>query len=153
VVLVLIALIAGVTSISTRPDPHQILADQARRVGLQIRVATDAARLKQQTITWEGGLKNYRFVAADDQGAGEVTITSDELLRERQWDVPLTRLSITDLGTGTTRTLVDPDAPPLRIRAGREWIQPRWKLDLVAEEASVSIEFDALGQAKVAHAN
>lgn len=152
IVLVLISLIVTVTTISTRPDPRQALTEQAKRVGLQLTVASEDARLRQRDITWEAGLLGYRFVMPGDNGPEEVTIADDDLLKERRWNTPLTRLSITELASGTTRTLVDVDAPPVRVRTGREWVQQKWRLDLSSNGATVSVVFDAMGQGQVVHA-
>jgi general secretion pathway protein H len=146
-VLVLMAILAGVVSISTRPDPHQALALQAQRVGLLMSLAADEARLRREPIDWEADLHSYRFVleSANDRA----TFSNDDLLRERPWDPPLTRLAIVDLSSGTARTLVNADAPPLRMPAAQEWVQPRWRLELGNDLASVAVEFDANGHAGI----
>ena len=145
VVLVLIALLAGALTISTRPDPRRALLVQAQRVGLLMGVAADEARMRQEPIVWEANLHGYRFVV--EKGDDRSTITGDDLLRERAWDPALTRLTVVDLASGTARTLVNAEAPPLRVNAAREWVQPRWRLELGTELASVTLEFDAYGHA------
>ncbi len=146
-VLVLMAILTSLVSISTRPDPHQALLVQAQRVGLLMGLAADQARMQHETIDWEADLKGYRFVlAADDDRS---TFANDDMLRERTWDPPLTRLAVVDLTSGTSRTLVNADAPPVHVSAGREWVLPRWRLELGTELASVAVEFDANGHAGV----
>jgi len=145
VVLVLIALLAGAVTISTRPDPQRALLAQAKRIGLLMGVAADEARMRQESIVWEANLRGYRFVV--ESGDDRTTITGDDLLRERAWDPALTRLTVTDLASGTSRTLVNTEAPPLRVNAAREWVQPRWRLELGTDLASVALQFDAYGHA------
>jgi len=146
-VLVLMAILASVITLSTRPDPQQALRVEAQRVGLLMGLAADEARLRRAPVAWEADLQAYRFVV--DSGAERSSFAAGDALRERRWDPPLTRLSVTDLASGTVRTLVDPQAPPLRVAAGREWVQPRWRLELGTAVATVSVEFDASGHAGI----
>lgn len=149
-VLVLIAIIAGVATVNTQPDPRRVLLEQARRIGLLMGVAAEESRLRQQNIAWEANLQGYRFVIQDGTpGEAPHAITDDDLLRERSWNPPLTRLSVVDLATGAARSLVSGDAPPVDVASAREWIQPRWRLELASEQATVSVEFDGSGQAHV----
>jgi general secretion pathway protein H len=145
VVIVLIALLTSVVTISTRPDPHRALALQAQRIGLLMGIASDDVRMRQQPIYWEADLHGYRFMR--ENGGERSTIVGDDLLRERAWDPPLTRLAVIDLASGTTRTLVNAQAPALSVPAAKEWVQPRWRLELANEQTSVAIEFDANGHA------
>ena len=147
-VIVVIALLTSVVTITTRPDPRQALLRQAERIGLLMGIAADEARLRHVPVTWEADLRSYRFF----MGTAEepVAFTSDELLHDRAWEPPLTRLAVVDLASGTARMLVNPDAPPLRVSAGREWVQPPWRLELRNELASVSVDFDANGHASAA---
>lgn len=146
-VLVLIAMLTGLISISSRPDPRRELAEQAERIGLLMGVASDEARMRHERVDWEADLSGYRFVLAS--GDDRSTFANDDMLRERRWNPPLTRLSVTDLATGTVRTLVNSEAPPVRMSAGREWVQPRWRLELGNELASVAVDFDANGRATI----
>ncbi len=146
-VLVLMAVLTTLVSISTRPDPHRALVEQAERVGLLMSLASDESRMRRQPIDWEADLHGYRFVIAS--GDDRTTFAGDDMLRERRWDPPLTRLAVVDLASGTARTLVNPTAPPLRVSAGHEWVQPRWRLELGNELASVTVDFDANGHAGV----
>lgn len=147
IVMVLIAILAGLITVNARPDPRQALVEQARRAGLLFGVAAEEARLRRVPIDWEADLKGYRFVARAD---GErTTFDSDELLGERRWDPPLTRLAVVDLASGSARALVNPAAPALRVAAGREWVQPAWRLELQNEFGAATIDFDAGGHARV----
>ncbi len=145
VVLVLIAILAGVVTVSTRPDAHQALARQAQRVGLLMGLAADEARLRREPIDWEADLRSYRFVVESENDRS--TFAADEMLRERPWDPPLTRLAVIDLASGSSRTLLSSSAPPIRVAAGHEWVQSPWRLELGNELASVAVEFDANGHA------
>jgi len=144
-VIVLLAILTSVVTITTRPDPRQALARQAERIGLLMGVAADEARMRRMPISWEADLHGYRFVtgSVDDP----VAVNDDELLRERAWDTPLTRLAVVDLDSGYARMLVAADAPPLRVGAGREWVQAPWRLELRNDLAAVSVDFDANGHA------
>ena len=144
-VIVVIGILTSVVTITTRPDPRQALVRQAERIGLLMGIAADEARLRHTPVTWEANLRSYRFVIGSVDGP--VALSGDELLRERPWDPALTRLAVVDLATGAARTLVNPDAPPLRVSAGREWVQSPWRLELRNELAAVSVEFDANGHA------
>jgi general secretion pathway protein H len=147
VVIVLLAILTSVVTITTRPDPRQALVRQAERVGLLMGVAADEARMRRTPIAWEADLHGYRFVTGTADAP--VELADDELLRERPWEPPLTALAVVDLATGTTRQLVNTDAPPLRVSAGREWVQAPWRLQLRNDLAAVSVDFDANGHAGV----
>jgi len=147
VVLVLMALLTGLLTISTRPDPHQALVLQAQRIGLLMNLASDEARMRRQPIDWEADLHSYRFVVESQNDRS--TFAADDLLRERQWDPPLTRLAVVDLSSGTSRALVNTEAPPLRVPTALEWVQAPWRLEMGNEFAAVAVEFDARGHAGV----
>lgn len=144
-VVVIITLLTSIITVTTRPDPHQALTTQAQRVGLLLNLAADESRMRREPIDWEADLHGYRFVVEAENGRS--TLSGDDTLRERNWDPPLIRLAVVDLASGIARTLVSPDAPPLRVTAAREWVQPRWRLELSNELASVAVEFDASGHA------
>lgn len=144
-VIVLLAIIASVITITSRPDPQQALAREAERVGLLMGVAADESRLRRLPVDWQADLHGYRFVMGPpDEPTG---FAGDDLLRERAWQTPLTRLAVIDLASGTTRMLVNADAPPLRVAAAHEWIQSPWRLELRTDQAAVAVEFDANGHA------
>jgi general secretion pathway protein H len=150
VVLVLIAIIAGVATVNTNPDPRQTLIEQARRVGLLMGVAAEESRLRQLNIAWSADLRGYRFVVLSGNPTEPPrALANDDLLRERPWNPGLVRLNVVDMNSGTERSLVSSDAPPVVVASAREWIQPRWRLDLTSEQAQVSVEFDAAGHGHV----
>src|ERR1700758_5224876 len=86
VVLVLIAVVTSVISISVTPDPRQSLTEQAQRLGFLLSPASDQARLRQQPISWEGALNGYRFVT--EAGGERQLLSNDDELRERTWQRP-----------------------------------------------------------------
>lgn len=148
VVIVLAGILITMVTISVSPDPAQQLTRDAQRVGQLMSLAADESRIRQLPIVWEADLKGYRFVT---EVAGErQLVTGDDMLRERLWDQPLTRLAVLDGGgPQPAQVLLGPGAPPARMSIAREWIQPRWRLELVSEDAAVRVDFDEAGRASV----
>jgi general secretion pathway protein H len=148
VVIVLAGILISIVTISVTPDPKQRLTREAQRIGQLMVLASDEARIRQLPITWEADLRGYRFVA---EVAGERRLlTGDDLLRERAWETPLVRLAVQDgAGPQPAQVLLGPGAPPVRMPIAREWVQPRWKLELATDDASVRLEFDESGRATV----
>ena len=149
VVIVLAGILVSLVTINIAPDPRQQLQREAQRVGQLMGIAADESRIRQQPIVWEADLRGYRFVT---EVAGERRLlTDDELLRERQWETPLTRLAVLDNGgPQPAQVLLGPGAPPVRVAVAREWIQPRWRLELTSEDGSVQVDFDEAGRAILA---
>jgi len=145
IVIVLVAIIASVITITSRPDPQQALTREAERIGLLMGVAADEARLRRTPVDWVADLHGYRFIMGPPDEPS--SFAGDDLLRERAWEQPLTRLAVTDLASGSTRMLVNADAPPLRVAAAHEWVQAPWRLELRNDQAAVAVEFDANGHA------
>jgi general secretion pathway protein H len=141
VVLVIMALLTSLVTINATPDARQQLAEQASRIGLLMQMAADESRVRQQPLAWEADLGGYRFVS--EAGGDRRLLDDDDLLHERSWQRPLTRLAI--VRDGQTRVLVSPDAPALSVPIGREWVQPRWRVELADGSASVAVEFDENG--------
>jgi general secretion pathway protein H len=148
VVIVLAGILISVVTISVTPDPRQKLTREAQRIGQLMSLASDEARIRQLPIVWEADLRGYRFVT---EVAGErQLLTGDDLLRERNWETPLTRLSVQDgAGPQPAQVLLGPGAPPVRMAIAREWVQPRWQLELTNDDATVRLEFDESGRAAV----
>lgn len=148
VVIVLAGILISVVSISVTPDPKQQLTREAQRVGQLMVLASDEARIRQVPIVWEADLRGYRFIA---EVSGERQLLSgDDMLRERTWDTPLNRLAVQDgAGPQPAQVLLGPGAPPVRMAIAREWVQPRWTLELSNEQATVRLEFDEAGRATV----
>jgi general secretion pathway protein H len=148
VVIVLAGILVTMVTISVTPDPSQQLTREAQRVGQLMALAADESRIRQQPIVWEADLNGYRFVT---EVAGErQLVTGDDMLRERKWERPLTRLAVLDGGgPQPAQVLLGPGAPPARMAIAREWIQPRWRLELASEEVAVRVDFDESGRASV----
>jgi general secretion pathway protein H len=149
VVIVLAGILLSIVTINVTPDPRQQLQREALRVGQLMGVAADEARIRQLPIAWEADLSGYRFVT--EIGGERRLLTGDDLLRERHWDKPMTRVAVLDGGgPQPSQVLLGPGAPPVRVAVAREWIQPRWRLELVNEDGAVRIDFDEAGRASLA---
>lgn len=148
VVIVLAGILISVVTISVTPDPRQKLMREAQRISQLMTLAADEARIRQLPIFWEADLRGYRFVAV--VGGERQLLTGDDLLRERAWETPLTRLSVQDgAGPQPAQVLLGPGAPPVRMAIAREWIQPRWRLELSNEDSTVRLDFDESGRSTV----
>lgn len=146
VVIVLAGILISLVSINITPDPRQQLQREAQRVGQLLALAADESRIRQQPIVWEADLHGYRFVT--EAGGERRLLTGDDMLRERAWETPLTRLAVLDNGgPQPAQVLLGPGAPPARVAIAREWIQPRWRLELTSEDGSVRVDFDEAGRA------
>jgi general secretion pathway protein H len=149
VVIVLAGILLSIVTISVAPDPRRQLQREGERVGQLMGIAADEARIRQQPIAWEADLHGYRFVT-EIRGERQL-LTGDDLLRERQWEKPMTRVAVLDgAGPQPAQVLLGPGAPPVRVAVGREWVQPRWRLELVNEDGEVRIDFDEAGRAALA---
>jgi general secretion pathway protein H len=148
VVIVLAGILLSIVTISVAPDPRQDLQREAERVAQLMGVAADEARIRQLPIAWEADLDGYRFVT--EIGGERRLLTGDDLLRERRWDKPMTRVAVLDGGgPQPAQVLLGPGAPPVRVAIAREWVQPRWRLELVNEDGAVRVDFDEAGRASL----
>jgi len=113
VVIVLAGILVSIVTISVAPDPGRS-STRGRTHRTLMSLAADEARIRQLPIVWEADLRGYRFVA---EVSGERTLlTGDDLLRERTWETPLTRLSVQDgAGPQPAQVLLGPGAPPVRM--------------------------------------
>ena len=147
VVIVLAGILISMVTISVTPDPAQQLMREAQRVGQLMALASDESRIRQQPIVWEADLRGYRFVT--EIGGERQLVTGDDMLRERQWETPLTRLAVLDgAGPQPAQVLLGwcPAGPHGHCtRMG----QPRWQLELANVDATVRIDFDESGRASV----
>lgn len=149
VVIVLAGILLSLVTINVTPDPRQQLQREALRVAQLMGLAADEARIRQLPIAWEADLNGYRFVT--EVGGERKLVSGDDLLRERQWDKPMTRVAVLDGGgPQPAQVLLGPGAPPVRVAIAREWIQPRWRLELVNEDGTVRVDFDEAGRATLA---
>jgi len=149
VVMVLAGILLMIVTVSVTPDPRQQLAREGQRVGQLMALAADEARIRQQAIVWEADLNGYRFVS--EAGGERQLLTGDDMLRERTWDRTLKRLALIDgRGGQPSQVVLGPGAPPVRIPVAREWIQPRYRLEIENDIAGVAIEFDETGRGTLA---
>ncbi|HEU0203416.1 MAG TPA: GspH/FimT family pseudopilin [Burkholderiaceae bacterium] len=149
VVIVLAGILLSIVTISVTPDQRQQLAREAQRIGQLLRLAADEARIRQQPIVWEADLRGYRFVT--ESGGERQLLLGDDLLRERAWERELTRLALFEGGRSQpSQVLLGPGAPPLRLPIAREWVQPRFRLELTNDVAQVAIDFDESGRGTLA---
>jgi general secretion pathway protein H len=148
VVIVLAGILISIVTISVTPDPRQDLQREAQRVAQLMVLAADESRIRQLPIVWEADLRGYRFVT---EVAGERQLmTDDDMLRERTWQRPLSRLSVLDGGgPQPAQVLLGPGAPPVRVAIAREWVQPRWRLEMTTEDGTVRVDFDETGRARL----
>jgi general secretion pathway protein H len=147
VVIVLAGIVLSMVSVSVAPDPAQALGREGGRIGQLIAVAADESRIRQQPIYWEADLRGYRWVT--EVNGERRLLTDDDLLRERDWDRPLTRISVDDANGRPVQALLGPGAPALQVAIAREWVQPRWRLELSNDLASSMIDFDETGHGNV----
>lgn len=150
VVIVLAGILVSIVTVSVTPDPRQELRREAERIGQLFAIAADESRIRQVPIVWEADLTGYRFVT--EVNGERKLITNDDLLRERQWTRPLGRLAVYEAASGTmaSQVVLGPGAPPVRVPIVREWVQPRWRLELANDIAQVSVAFDESGRSNVA---
>jgi general secretion pathway protein H len=149
VVMVLAGILLSLVTVSVTPDPRQQLAREGQRVGQLLALAADEARIRQQPITFEADVNGYRFVS--EAGGERQLLNGDDLLRERAWDRTLTRIAILDVGgQRPTQIVLGPGAPPIRIPIAREWIQPRFRLEIANDIAEIAVDFDETGRGTLA---
>lgn len=149
-VIVLAGILLATVSISVAPDDRAALERDARRVAELLSIAAEESRLRHRRIVWEADLDGFRFVF--DDGVSRTLIVDDELLRERRWDRPLTRVARFDPRTPgqVEQAVLAAGADPLRVPVTREWVQPRWRLELAHATARVTLDFDEAGRATLA---
>jgi len=150
VVIVLAGILLSIVTVSVTPDPRQQLQREAARIGQLFAIAADESRIRQVPIVWEADLTGYRFVT--EINGERRLITADDLLRERTWDRPLSRLAVYEAAAGDTasQVVLGPGAPPVRVPIVREWVQPRWRLEMTNDIAQASVAFDESGRSNVA---
>lgn len=107
VVIVILAIAAGMVSLSVAPAEDRLLAEEADRLAALFRLAHDQARVGGRPIVWHADLHGYRFVGADGQPiSGE-----GDPLRARAWPFPVTRVEAPTIAFGG-----EPLLAPARIR-------------------------------------
>lgn len=146
-VIVLAGILLGLVSVNATPDPRQQLQREARRIGQLVGIAADEARIRGERVYWEADLRGYRFIAASGD---ERHLLTDDVLRERTWERPLEQLAIYEGDSARpSQIILAAGAPPVRLPIAREWVQPRWRLELASDAGRVAIEFDPAGHGRV----
>jgi len=146
---VLAGILLMLVTVSVTPDPRQQLGREGQRVGQLMALAADEARIRQQPIVWEADLNGYRFVS--EAGGERQLLTGDDMLRERAWERTLKRIALLDApGRQPSQVVLGPGAPPLRVPVAREWVQPRFRLEIANDLAEVAVDFDETGRGSVA---
>src|SRR5512134_2802193 len=149
VVMVLAGILLMIVTVSITPDPRQQLAVEGQRIGQLMALAADESRIRQEPIVWEADLNGYRFVS--EAGGERQLLTGDDMLRERTWERTLKRLALVDAQGGRPSQIVlGPGAPPVRVTVAREWIQPRFRLEIANDIAEIAVEFDESGRGSLA---
>jgi len=147
VVIVLAGILLAVVTVNTTPDPRQQLEREARRIGQLVGVAADEARISGERVYWEADLRGYRFLAANGD---DHRLLTDDVLRERAWERPLEQLAIfEDDAARPSQIILAAGAPPVRLAIAREWVQPRWRLEMASTAGRVAVEFDPAGHSRV----
>jgi general secretion pathway protein H len=148
VVIVIAGILLATVSVNAVPDPRQQLQRDARRIGQLVGIAADESRISAERIYWEADLHGWRFYAL--QG-GERRLLTDDLLRERNWDRPLTQLAIYQgASTQPTQVILADGAPPVRLPIAREWISPPWRIEMANDAGHVAVDIDSAGRTHVA---
>ncbi len=147
VVIVLAGILLAVVTVNTTPDPRQQLVREARRIGQVVGLAAEEARITGERVYWEADLHGYRFYAVS---GGEQHLLTDDVLRERAWSRPLEQLAIYEGNAARpSQIILAAGAPPVRMPIAREWVQPRWRLELASDVGRVAVDFDPAGRSKV----
>jgi len=82
VVLLIMGLLVGLVSVSTRPDDRGLLRIEADRLAQLLTLADSESRLTGKPLAWTGDGSTYRFWRyGDDAGWSEVQ--DSDLLRQR----------------------------------------------------------------------
>jgi hypothetical protein len=113
-----------------------------------IGLAADESRLRSERIYWEADLRGWRFysIVADER-----RLLTDDLLRERNWDRPLTRIAIYEgAAKEPSQVIMAAGAAPIRLPVAREWIAPSWRLELATDAGRAVVDIDPAGRSHVA---
>ncbi|QXH45111.1 type II secretion system minor pseudopilin GspH [Pseudomonas xanthosomatis] len=130
VVLVIIGIASAAVSLSIKPDPLQLLRQDANRLLQLLQVAQAEALADGRPITWLADSKGFRFSRRNEPGTGFDQFHSDPQLRPRAWDTP------------TVRVRVIPKQP---VVLNAEWFDTPFELQLSDGQHSVSVLRSAAG--------
>jgi general secretion pathway protein H len=123
VVILILAVAAGMASLSVSPSEERLLATEIDRLAALFRLAQNEAKVSGRPLAWRCDTDGYRFLAGDIV-RGE---KKDDPLRPRAWPFPVRQVEATDLVFG-----LEPLLPPASIR-------------IVTSERELVLMLDAFG--------
>jgi general secretion pathway protein H len=135
VVLVIAGLTLGMVSFNAMPSEHQVLQQEAQRIGLLLQLARDEAILRNAPVAFEADGERYHFLIR--KGVVWENLQGDDMLRER------------DFKRAPLGLAIDPPQPgpplPLRVVLGREPVDKPFALTLSYGESAVTLRADGIG--------
>lgn len=127
VVITIIAVGAGVVTLSVRGNETRKLGEDADRLGALFRMAQGEARISGRALVWEADLGGYRFRWAEP--ATDIVL-ADELSRRRTWSVDVRRIDNT------------------RLLFSREPLREPAVVEIITAGDAMRVELDALGESR-----
>lgn len=127
-VVMLVAIAAGVASLALGDSEPRRMREEAERLSALFRMAAAEARASGRALTWEADHSGYRFRAQDDEATGKLP---EELRRARSWPFPVERV-----------------ATP-RILISREPVREPAVIEIAARGRDLHLALDALGHLSV----
>ena len=122
-VVMLIAIAAGVATLALGDAEPRRMREEAERLTALFRIATAEARASGRALTWEADHSGYRFRAYDDEATERLP---EELRRVRSWPFEVERIATPRIliARAGARARADPDRrararPPSRARRAR----------------------------------
>jgi len=150
VVLVVLASVMIVSTLSLRGLQSRGLSLEAERLGARIHAAHDEARLLAQPVRLELDDRGYRFYR-NQLGRWQL-IEGDELLRPRAWEAfTAWRSDMTQANPQTSTanpSAANASGQVFVLAIGAEPINSPWSLVLVRAEQAVRLQSDGLGPIK-----
>jgi general secretion pathway protein H len=128
IALGIIALVAGMVTLSLPRGEERRVREEAARLGALFRIAQDQARIAGRVLVWQADLEGYAFRLLD---ADPAVPWQDETLRPRSWPFAVQRLEAQPILF--TR---EPLLSPARVR-------------IATASSEVLISLDALGKVAV----
>ncbi|MFV3402751.1 GspH/FimT family pseudopilin [Pseudomonas sp. NY15463] len=130
VVLVIIGIASAAVGLSIKPDPLQLLRQDANRLLQLLQVAQAEALADGRPITWLADSKGFRFSRRNEQGTGFDQFHSDPQLHPRTWDTPTVQVRV---------------IPKQRVVLNAEWFDTSIQLQLSDGQHSISVLRTAAG--------
>ena len=127
-VVMLIALAAGVATLALGGDEPRRMREEAERLGALFRIATSEARASGQALTWEADHAGYRFRARDEEATARLP---EELRHTRRWPFEVEHI-------GRPRLLIT-----------REPVREPAVIEIATRARDLHLALDALGNLSV----